>query len=223
MSNRDGAYCCLAATGDDAVVRIAVAHMLGEFGRVDILVNCAAAVAGQGKPTTLAEITDDAFLADMNVKMMAVCRCPRGGTLHRGARQRAHREHLRSRGTQHRLSDRPDPQRGDRRPDEEPCGRTSVIQHIGGVRAPPSYAHRKDPRVRRTTSQVARMFISECRREKSARVTSNHECASLLRRPGVHIATAVEVIIDFGGGADHAAVKEDVEGRGLEVVFSERP
>jgi hypothetical protein len=36
----------LAATGDDAVVRIAVAHMLGEFGRVDVLVNCAAAVGG---------------------------------------------------------------------------------------------------------------------------------------------------------------------------------
>jgi NAD(P)-dependent dehydrogenase (short-subunit alcohol dehydrogenase family) len=95
--------------------------------------------------------------------------------------------------------------------------------------APRSHAHRKDRRVRRqakahgNTCQQLPIVISECHREKSAQITSNHECASLLRRPGVHIATAVEVIIDFGGGADHAAVKEDDEGRGLEVVFSERP
>jgi NAD(P)-dependent dehydrogenase (short-subunit alcohol dehydrogenase family) len=59
----------VADTGDDVAVRTAVPHVLGEFGRVDILVNCAAAVGDQGKPTTLAEITNEVFLADMNVKM----------------------------------------------------------------------------------------------------------------------------------------------------------
>ena len=34
----------VADTGDDAAVRAAVAQALGDFGRVDILVNCAAAV-----------------------------------------------------------------------------------------------------------------------------------------------------------------------------------
>jgi hypothetical protein len=33
-------------------------------------VNCAAAVGGQGKPPTLAEITNEPFFADMNVKVM---------------------------------------------------------------------------------------------------------------------------------------------------------
>jgi hypothetical protein len=42
---------------------------------------------------------------------------------------------------------------------------------------------------------------------------SNDEGAVLLRRPGVHVATAIEVIVDIGGGADHAAIEEDVAGR----------
>jgi NAD(P)-dependent dehydrogenase (short-subunit alcohol dehydrogenase family) len=37
----------VADTGDDAAVKAAVAQVLGEFGGVDILVNCAAAVGGQ--------------------------------------------------------------------------------------------------------------------------------------------------------------------------------
>jgi NAD(P)-dependent dehydrogenase (short-subunit alcohol dehydrogenase family) len=48
--------------------------MLGDFGRVDILVNFAGAVGGQGKPTTPAEITNEVFLADMNVKVMGCLR-----------------------------------------------------------------------------------------------------------------------------------------------------
>jgi NAD(P)-dependent dehydrogenase (short-subunit alcohol dehydrogenase family) len=54
---------------DDANVETAVLQVLGDFGRVDILVNCAAAVGGQGKPQTLAEVTNEPFFADMNVKV----------------------------------------------------------------------------------------------------------------------------------------------------------
>jgi NAD(P)-dependent dehydrogenase (short-subunit alcohol dehydrogenase family) len=60
----------VADTSDDAAVKSGVAEVLGGFGRVDILVNCAAAVGGQGKPPTLVEITNEAFFADMNVKVL---------------------------------------------------------------------------------------------------------------------------------------------------------
>jgi NAD(P)-dependent dehydrogenase (short-subunit alcohol dehydrogenase family) len=64
----------VADTSDDAAVKTGVAGVLGGFGRVDILVNCAAAVGGQGKPPTLAEITNEAFFADINVKVLGYLR-----------------------------------------------------------------------------------------------------------------------------------------------------
>jgi NAD(P)-dependent dehydrogenase (short-subunit alcohol dehydrogenase family) len=76
----------VADTGDDAAVRAAVAQALGDFGRVDILVNCAAAVGGgQGKPPTLAEITNEPFFADMNVKVMGYLRTIREVAPHMAA------------------------------------------------------------------------------------------------------------------------------------------
>src|SRR5271170_7168698 len=48
---------------------------------------------------------------------------------------------------------------------------------------------------------------------RSLPAPSNHEGALLLRRTGVHVAAAVEVIVDLGGRTDHAAVKENVERR----------
>jgi NAD(P)-dependent dehydrogenase (short-subunit alcohol dehydrogenase family) len=76
----------VADTGDDAAVRVAVAQAIGNFGRVDILVNCAAAVGGQGKPPILAEITNEAFFADMNVKVMGYLRTIREVAPHMAAR-----------------------------------------------------------------------------------------------------------------------------------------
>jgi NAD(P)-dependent dehydrogenase (short-subunit alcohol dehydrogenase family) len=43
-----------------------------KFGRIDILVNCAAAVGGQRKPPMLAEITNKAFFADINVNVKVI-------------------------------------------------------------------------------------------------------------------------------------------------------
>jgi NAD(P)-dependent dehydrogenase (short-subunit alcohol dehydrogenase family) len=63
-----------ADTGDDASVKAMVAAVHKEFGRVDILVNGAAQPGGQAKPPTLAEITNEAFWADMNVKVMGYLR-----------------------------------------------------------------------------------------------------------------------------------------------------
>jgi NAD(P)-dependent dehydrogenase (short-subunit alcohol dehydrogenase family) len=76
----------MADTGDDAAVKAAVAQAFSDFGRVDILVNCAAAVGGQGKPPTLAEITNEAFFADMNVKVMGYLRMIREVSPHTAAR-----------------------------------------------------------------------------------------------------------------------------------------
>jgi NAD(P)-dependent dehydrogenase (short-subunit alcohol dehydrogenase family) len=76
----------VADTGHDAAVKTAIAQALGEFGRIDILVNCAAAVGGRGKPPTLAEITNDSFFADMNVKVMGYLRTIREVTPHMAAR-----------------------------------------------------------------------------------------------------------------------------------------
>jgi NAD(P)-dependent dehydrogenase (short-subunit alcohol dehydrogenase family) len=74
-----------ADTGDDASVKSGIAQALAAFGRVDILVNCAAAVGGQGKPPKLAEITDAPFFADMNVKVLGYLRTIREVAPHMAA------------------------------------------------------------------------------------------------------------------------------------------
>jgi NAD(P)-dependent dehydrogenase (short-subunit alcohol dehydrogenase family) len=67
----------VADTGDDAAVRAMVESAAGLLDRIDILVNCAARPLGQGPVPGLAEITDDHFWADMNVKVMGYLRCAR--------------------------------------------------------------------------------------------------------------------------------------------------
>lgn len=66
-----------ADTGDDAAVEAAIGRIAGDFGRIDILVNSAAQPGGQSRPPKLAEITNDHFWADMNVKVMGYLRCAR--------------------------------------------------------------------------------------------------------------------------------------------------
>lgn len=64
----------VADTGDDAAVRTLVAAVARDFGRIDILVNGAAQAGGHLQPPNLAEITDETFWADMNVKVMGYLR-----------------------------------------------------------------------------------------------------------------------------------------------------
>ena len=65
-------------TSDDAKVREMVAIAASTFGRIDILVNAAAAPGGQsGKPPGLAETTTEAFFAEMNTKVMGYLRTAR--------------------------------------------------------------------------------------------------------------------------------------------------
>ena len=71
-----------ADTGDDEAVRSAVKQAAASLGHLDILVNCAARPLGQGAVPTLAQITDDHFWADMNVKAMGYLRCAREAAPH---------------------------------------------------------------------------------------------------------------------------------------------
>jgi len=67
----------VADTGDDRAVKAMVDGVLAAFGRVDILVNCAAQPAGQSKPPALAEITSEALWAEVNVKVLGYLRTAR--------------------------------------------------------------------------------------------------------------------------------------------------
>ncbi len=64
-------------TGDDSSVRSMVADATAALGGVDILVNNAAAPAGQSAPPKLAAITTEALWTEVNVKVMGYLRCAR--------------------------------------------------------------------------------------------------------------------------------------------------
>ncbi len=64
-------------TANDSSVKAMVERAAQALGHLDILVNCAAQPGGQAPPPKLAEITDDAFYSDVNVKVMGYLRCAR--------------------------------------------------------------------------------------------------------------------------------------------------
>ena len=67
----------VADTGSDESVKAMVEQAASALGHLDILVNCAAQPGGQAPPPRLAEITDEAFYSDVNVKVMGYLRCAR--------------------------------------------------------------------------------------------------------------------------------------------------
>lgn len=67
----------VADTGNDASVEALVAGAASAFGRVDILVNCAAQPAGAITPPKLDGITDQNFFEEMNVKVLGYIRVAR--------------------------------------------------------------------------------------------------------------------------------------------------
>ena len=69
-------------TGDDVWVARCVAEAVNQLGRLDILVNNAAVAGGQAPPPKLAEITDEAFWSDVNVKVLGYVRCAREAAPH---------------------------------------------------------------------------------------------------------------------------------------------
>ncbi len=69
-------------TGDDDSVKSFVAETANQLGSIDILVNNAARPGGQRPIPALADITDEMFNEDMNVKVMGYLRCAREVTPH---------------------------------------------------------------------------------------------------------------------------------------------
>lgn len=67
----------VADTGRDDEVRRLTTEALAALGGIDILVTCAAQAGGHTPAPTLAEIGDEAFWADVNVKVMGYLRCAR--------------------------------------------------------------------------------------------------------------------------------------------------
>ena len=72
-------------TGDDASVRRLIEGAVARLGGLDILVNNAAMPAGQAAPPKLAEITDEVFWGDVNIKVMGYLRCAREAAPHMAA------------------------------------------------------------------------------------------------------------------------------------------
>jgi NAD(P)-dependent dehydrogenase (short-subunit alcohol dehydrogenase family) len=66
-----------AEAGKNEDVHRAVTDVATAFGQIDILVNSAAQPAGQGWTPTYAEITDEAFWSDINVKVLGYLRFAR--------------------------------------------------------------------------------------------------------------------------------------------------
>ncbi|HEY2050605.1 MAG TPA: SDR family oxidoreductase [Caulobacteraceae bacterium] len=64
-------------TGDDGSVKALIASTVQALGGLDILVNCAARPAGQSAPPRLADITNDVFYDDVNIKVMGYLRTAR--------------------------------------------------------------------------------------------------------------------------------------------------
>jgi NAD(P)-dependent dehydrogenase (short-subunit alcohol dehydrogenase family) len=71
-----------ADTGNDEAVPSAFAELANDFGRIDILVNCAAQVAGQAPAPKFAEIHGENFWAEVNIKVLGYIRCAQAVTPH---------------------------------------------------------------------------------------------------------------------------------------------
>ncbi|MGD9893812.1 MAG: SDR family NAD(P)-dependent oxidoreductase [Dehalococcoidia bacterium] len=67
----------VADTGDTGAVDDAVTHAARELGRIDILVNCAARPGGAPPKPGVENLPDDAFMEQINVKVLGYLRCAR--------------------------------------------------------------------------------------------------------------------------------------------------
>ena len=73
-------------TTDDAGVRAMVDEVVEALGGVDILVNAAARPASAGPAPSLAELTDEAVLTELDTKLLGYLRCARAVAPHMAAR-----------------------------------------------------------------------------------------------------------------------------------------
>lgn len=72
-------------TSDDASVRALIEQTVAALGGIDILVNAAAKPGGQAPPPKLADLTNDLFWGDVNVKVLGYLRTAREAAPHMAA------------------------------------------------------------------------------------------------------------------------------------------
>ncbi len=72
----------VADTGDTPSVDAMVADAFAAFGRIDILVNCAARPGGAPPMPGIEHLPDETFLEEMNVKVLGYARCARAVVPH---------------------------------------------------------------------------------------------------------------------------------------------
>jgi NAD(P)-dependent dehydrogenase (short-subunit alcohol dehydrogenase family) len=75
----------VADTSDDASVKALIAQTVAALGGIDILVNAAAKPGGQALPPKLAEVTNEIFWDDVNVKVLGYLRTAREAAPHMAA------------------------------------------------------------------------------------------------------------------------------------------
>jgi NAD(P)-dependent dehydrogenase (short-subunit alcohol dehydrogenase family) len=75
----------VADTSDDASVKALIEQTVAALGGIDILVNAAAKPGGQAPPPKLAEVTNDIFWDDVNVKVLGYLRTAREAAPHMAA------------------------------------------------------------------------------------------------------------------------------------------
>jgi NAD(P)-dependent dehydrogenase (short-subunit alcohol dehydrogenase family) len=75
----------VADTSDDASVKALIEQTVAALGGIDILVNAAAKPGGQAPPPKLAEVTNEIFWDDVNVKVLGYLRTAREAAPHMAA------------------------------------------------------------------------------------------------------------------------------------------
>ena len=143
-------------TTDDAAVKGMVADVVAAFGRVDILVNCAAKPSGQARPPTIGEITTEEFWDHMNTKVMGYLRTAREVAPHmikQGSGRIINVSGLGAQARRHHHRQHPQRRRGGA--DQEPRRRAGPARHPGDVRASGAGAHGGDARRDRVAGQDA--------------------------------------------------------------------
>src|SRR5262249_15141364 len=71
----------------------------------------------------------------------------------------------------------------------------------------------------RDSNSMPRLSKAHAADRAAATFRSDDERTPFLRCTCIHVSAAIEMIVDLGGGTDHAAVEKYIEGRRLKVAY----
>ena len=133
-----------------------VADVVAAFGRVDILVNCAAKPERPDQAAVLAELTTEEFWDHLNTKVVGYMRTAREVAPHMMRRSGAASSTSAGSARARPAHRRQHPQRQRGGADQEPRRRAGAERHLGGLRASGPDAHGGDAGRDRAPRQGAR-------------------------------------------------------------------